>query len=74
MPPRVHFWPRKADMAEVSKATDTPAASAPAARKQLPGLTPASGTNDPRRRLGDVAVELGFVDRELMEQVMSKER
>jgi type IV pilus assembly protein PilB len=74
MPPRVHFWPRKADKAEVSKATDTPAASAPAARKQLPGLTPASGTNDPRRRLGDVAVELGFVDRELMEQVMSKER
>jgi type IV pilus assembly protein PilB len=58
----------------VSKATDTPAASAPEARKPLAGLTPASDTNDPRRRLGDVAVDLGFVDRELMEQVMSKER
>jgi type IV pilus assembly protein PilB len=39
-----------------------------------PGLTPPSGNQDPRRRLGDVAVELGFVDRELMEQVMAKER
>jgi type IV pilus assembly protein PilB len=58
----------------VSKATDTPAASAPAAHKPISGLTPASGTNDPRRRLGDVAVELGFVDRELMERVMAKER
>jgi type IV pilus assembly protein PilB len=38
------------------------------------GLTPASGVNDPRRRLGDVIVELGFADRELVEQVMSKER
>jgi type IV pilus assembly protein PilB len=58
----------------VSNATDTPASSTPAARKPIPGLTPASGTNDPRRRLGDVAVELGFVDRELMEQVMARER
>jgi type IV pilus assembly protein PilB len=58
----------------VSKATDTPAASAPAAHMPISGLTPASGTNDPRRRLGDVAVELGFVDRELMERVMAKER
>jgi type IV pilus assembly protein PilB len=58
----------------VTHATDTPAASAPAGRKPIPGLTPASGTSDPRRRLGDVAVALGFVDRELMEQVMAKER
>jgi type IV pilus assembly protein PilB len=74
VPRRFHFWRRIADKAEVSNATDTPASSTPAARKPIPGLTPASGTNDPRRRLGDVAVELGFVDRELMEQVMARER
>jgi type IV pilus assembly protein PilB len=58
----------------VAQTTDTPAPSAPAARKPIPGLTPPSGTKDPRRRLGDVAVELGFVDRELVEQVMAQER
>jgi type IV pilus assembly protein PilB len=58
----------------VSRTTDTAAASAPTARKPIPGLTPASDNKDPRRRLGDVAVELGFLDRELMEQVMAKER
>ena len=58
----------------MTSTTDTAASSAPAARKPIPGLTPASGNKDPRRRLGDVAVELGFVDRELMEQVMAKER
>jgi type IV pilus assembly protein PilB len=58
----------------VTKTTDTAASSAPAASEPIPGLTPASGNKDPRRRLGDVAVELGFVDRELMEQVMAKER
>jgi type IV pilus assembly protein PilB len=57
----------------VTNTTDTPASSAPAG-KPIPGLTPPSGNRDPRRRLGDVAVELGFVDRELMEQVMAKER
>jgi type IV pilus assembly protein PilB len=72
-PSRVHFWLDRADKAEVTKTTDTPAASA-AVRKPIPGLTPASDNRDPRRRLGDVAVELGFVDRELMEQVMAKER
>ena len=51
---------------------NTPAAET-AATKPVPGLTPPSGNKDPRRRLGDVAVELGFVDRELMEQVMAKE-
>ena len=40
----------------------------------LPGVIPPSGTRDPRSRIGDVAVELGFVDRELMEQVMARER
>jgi type IV pilus assembly protein PilB len=58
----------------MSKTVDTSAASLPGAPKKVPGLTPPSGTSDPRRRLGDVAVELGFVDRELMEQVMAKER
>jgi type IV pilus assembly protein PilB len=57
----------------VTKATDTPAASA-SVRRPIPGLTPPSDNKDPRRRVGDVAVELGFVDRELMEQVMYKER
>ncbi|HET9119318.1 MAG TPA: GspE/PulE family protein [Solirubrobacterales bacterium] len=52
---------------------NTPAAEA-GATKSLPGLTPPSGNKDPRRRFGDVAVELGFVDRELVEQVMAKER
>jgi type IV pilus assembly protein PilB len=51
---------------------NTPAAET-AATKPIPGLKPPSGNKDPRRRLGDVAVELGFVDRELMEQVMAKE-
>ncbi len=54
--------------------THTPAPSKSAARKPIAGLTPPSGNKDPRRRLGDVAVELGFVDRELMEQVMAEER
>jgi type IV pilus assembly protein PilB len=40
----------------------------------MPGVTPPSGNKDPRRRLGDVAVDLGFVDRELVEQVMAQER
>jgi len=57
---------------------NTPAAEAPAAEapasKPMPGLTPPSRNKDPRRRFGDVAVELGFVDRELVEQVMAKER
>ena len=59
----------------------TPASNGPASRagrSRIPqadsGLTPPSGNKDPRRRLGDVAVELGFVDRELVEQVMAKER
>ena len=39
----------------------------------LPGITPPSGRNDPRRRLGDVIIELGFADRELVEEVMSRE-
>lgn len=40
----------------------------------MPGLTPPSGAKDPRRRLGDVVVEMGFADRELVEQVMVRER
>src|SRR5919106_249178 len=71
---RLDSWADAADTGEVTSTTDTAASSAPAARKPIPGLTPASGNKDPRRRLGDVAVELGFVDRELMEQVMAKER
>jgi hypothetical protein len=57
----------------VANTLNTPAAEA-GATKSLPGLTPPSGNKDPRRRFGDVAVELGFVDRELVEQVMAKER
>ena len=40
----------------------------------MPGLTPPSGAKDPRRRLGDVVVEMGFADRELVEQVTVRER
>ena len=61
-------------MAGVTNTTDTHTSSVPATTDKVPGLIPPSGTSDPRRRLGDVAVELGFVDRELMEQVMAKER
>jgi type IV pilus assembly protein PilB len=61
-------------MAGVTNTRDIPASSVPAATEKVPGLTAPSGTSEPRRRLGDVAVELGFVDRELMEQVMAKER
>ena len=43
------------------------------AQSETPGLVRASGQRDPRRRLGDVVVELGFADRELVEQVMAKE-
>jgi type IV pilus assembly protein PilB len=39
-----------------------------------PGLVLPTGTSEPNRRLGDVAVALGFVDRELVEQVMAKEQ
>jgi type IV pilus assembly protein PilB len=58
----------------VNPTTHTPAPSKSAAHKEIAGLTPPSGNKDPRRRLGDVAVELGFVDRELMERVMAEER
>ena len=39
----------------------------------IPGITHASGRNDPRRRLGDVIIDLGYADRELVEQMLSKE-
>ncbi len=49
-------------------------ATTPAARAAVPaGLTLPTGTSDPSRRLGDVAVDLGFADRELVEQLMVKE-
>src|SRR5262245_8647757 len=59
---------------KMGKTTATPAARSPERPESIPGLSPPSGTNDLRRRIGDVAVELGFVDRELVEQVMSQER
>jgi type IV pilus assembly protein PilB len=43
-------------------------------KPEIPGLIEPSGERDPRRRLGDVIVELGFADRELVEQVMAVER
>ena len=45
----------------------------PAATAPIAGLTPPSDNSDPRRRLGDVIVELGYADRELVEQVMARE-
>jgi type IV pilus assembly protein PilB len=66
--------PFAADIGRVTSSTDTAASRTDAQREEIPGLTPPSGNKDPRRRLGDVAVELGFVDRELMEQVMARER
>ena len=59
----------------MTSTTHTPATTQPPpASEPVPGLTPPSGQTDPRRRFGDVAVELGFIDRELLEQVMAKER
>jgi type IV pilus assembly protein PilB len=69
----IHDSGEAADIAEVTSTTDT-AAATPRPRRPMQGLTPPSGNKDPRRRLGDVAVGLGFVDRELVEQVMAKER
>ncbi|MGZ5314604.1 MAG: GspE/PulE family protein [Solirubrobacterales bacterium] len=45
----------------------------PAATAPIAGLTPPSDNSDPRRRLGDVIVDLGYADRELVEQVMARE-
>jgi type IV pilus assembly protein PilB len=72
-PPGLDVSRAAADIGQVSGTTRTPAKKS-TPQTETPGLTPPSGTNDPRRRLGDVAVELGFVDRELMEQVMAEER
>lgn len=51
-----------------------PNAMNPAATLDVPGLVPPSGASDPTRRLGDVAVDLGFADRELVERVMAEEQ
>jgi type IV pilus assembly protein PilB len=44
-----------------------------AATAGLPGIVPPTGGHDPRNRLGDVIIELGFADRELIEEVMTRE-
>ena len=50
-----------------------PSASGPAAGNgSVPGLTPPSRSTGARRRLGDVVVELGFVDRNTVEAVAAK--
>ena len=46
----------------------------PAATLNVPGIVPPSGASDPSRRLGEVAVDLGFADRELVERVMAQEQ
>jgi type IV pilus assembly protein PilB len=58
---------------EPNGAAAAPGAQGASPTAGLPGVTPSSGRNDPRRRLGDVIIELGFADRELVEQVMSRE-
>jgi type IV pilus assembly protein PilB len=45
----------------------------PAAATDVPGLVPPSGLGDPTRRVGEVAIDLGFTDRESVERVMAKE-
>ncbi len=45
----------------------------PAAALDVPGLVPPSGLGDPSRRLGEVAIDLGFTDRERVEAVMARE-
>ncbi len=39
----------------------------------IPGLVPPSGMGDPSRRVGEVAIDLGFTNRERVEEVMAKE-
>ncbi len=43
------------------------ATSAPPAGKAITGITPPTSYTDERRRLGDVVVELGFADRDVVE-------
>ena len=50
-----------------------PSTIAPAAALDVPGLVPPSGMGDPSRRVGDVAIDLGFTDRERVEAVMAQE-
>jgi type IV pilus assembly protein PilB len=50
-----------------------PNAITPAAAPDVPGLVPPSGMGDPTRRVGEVAVDLGFADRDRIEQVMAME-
>ena len=45
----------------------------PAAALDVPGLVPPSGMGDPTRRVGEVAIDLGFTDRERVETVMAME-
>ena len=45
----------------------------PASTPDVPGLVPPSGTGDPTRRVGEVAIDLGFTDRESVERIMAKE-
>src|SRR6266496_2268222 len=49
-------------------------ATSSGATTEIPGLVLPSGQRDPRCRLGDLVIELGFADRELVEQVMEAER
>jgi type IV pilus assembly protein PilB len=44
-----------------------------AATAGLPGIVAPTGRHDPRNRLGDVIIELGFADSELIEEVMTRE-
>jgi type IV pilus assembly protein PilB len=46
----------------------------PAATLDVPGLVPPSGMGDPSRRVGEVAIDLGFTDRESVEEVMAKDK
>lgn len=45
----------------------------PASAHNVPGLVPPSGLGDPSRRVGEVAIDLGFTDRERVEEVIAKE-
>jgi type IV pilus assembly protein PilB len=45
----------------------------PASALEIPGLVPPSGLGDPSRRVGEVAIDLGFTDRERVEATLAKE-
>jgi type IV pilus assembly protein PilB len=61
-----------ADLPPAPAADLPPAPAADPTPVSVAGLTPATAQSDPRRRLGEVLIQLGYTDRDLVEQVMAR--